>query len=208
MLYADKQALETDLKVCLLAIRERELSFYTQNCRAIGTSAALLAGFAYSGLSTTSDFAPDTSEFARGLFLVITTCAMSLNIAAMASATWCSMLGPGLALRGPDGSMDQAVEGLALEYRVIFLLFAAGLLCFYTSALLLICNEFDAILSTILSLLLLVYLRQMWHACKRIYKKFRLPVNLAVAGSFNPDGTRGNAVGGYSREEVDGVPPA
>ena len=46
MLYADKQALETDLKVCLLAIRERELDFYTQNCRSIGTSAALLAGFA------------------------------------------------------------------------------------------------------------------------------------------------------------------
>ena len=42
MLYADKQALETDLKVCLLAIRERELSFYTQNCRAIGTSAPLM----------------------------------------------------------------------------------------------------------------------------------------------------------------------
>ena len=159
MLYADKQALETDLKVCLLAIRERELDFYTQNCRSIGTSAALLAGFAYAGLSSTSDFSEDTTEFSKGLFLTVTTCAMSLNIASMAAATWCSMLGPGLALRGPDGSMDRAVEGLALEYRVIFLLFAAGLLCFFFSALLLVIDEFEAVLSVVLAVLLLAYLR-------------------------------------------------
>ena len=106
MLYADKQALETDLKVCLLAIRERELDFYTQNCRSIGTSAALLAGFAYAGLSSTSDFSEDTTEFSKGLFLTVTTCAMSLNIASMAAATWCSMLGPGLALRGASAPLS------------------------------------------------------------------------------------------------------
>ena len=46
MLYADKRALETNLKVNLLAIREKELIYYAQNCNAIGTQAALLAGFA------------------------------------------------------------------------------------------------------------------------------------------------------------------
>lgn len=51
MLYADKRALETNLKVSLLAIREKELNYYSQNCLAVGTQAALLAGFAYSGLT-------------------------------------------------------------------------------------------------------------------------------------------------------------
>lgn len=51
MLYADKRALETNLKVNLLAIREKELNYYSQNCLAVGTQAALLAGFAYSGLT-------------------------------------------------------------------------------------------------------------------------------------------------------------
>ena len=37
MLYADKRALETNLQVSLLKIREKELQFYTQNCIAIGT---------------------------------------------------------------------------------------------------------------------------------------------------------------------------
>jgi len=39
MLYADKRALETNLQVSLLKIREKELQFYTQNCIAIGTQA-------------------------------------------------------------------------------------------------------------------------------------------------------------------------
>ena len=50
MLYADKRALETNLQVSLLKIREKELAFYTQNCIAIGTQAALLSGFAYNGI--------------------------------------------------------------------------------------------------------------------------------------------------------------
>ena len=51
MLFADKQALETELKVSLLEIRERELDLYTQNCRNIGAQSALLAGFAYLALT-------------------------------------------------------------------------------------------------------------------------------------------------------------
>ena len=50
MLYADKRALETNLKVELLEIREKELNFYTNNCQNIGTQAAMLAGFAFAGM--------------------------------------------------------------------------------------------------------------------------------------------------------------
>ena len=32
MLFADKRALETNLKVSLLAIREKELNFYVRSC--------------------------------------------------------------------------------------------------------------------------------------------------------------------------------
>ena len=48
MLHADKEALRTAYKLRLLAIREKELNFYTQNCLAVCTQAALLAGFACS----------------------------------------------------------------------------------------------------------------------------------------------------------------
>ena len=46
MLFADKAALENRTKVKLLAIRERELTLYTNNCRTVGTVSALMAGIA------------------------------------------------------------------------------------------------------------------------------------------------------------------
>ena len=41
MLFADKNALRTQLKVNMLKIRERELLYYTNNCLAIATQASL-----------------------------------------------------------------------------------------------------------------------------------------------------------------------
>lgn len=38
-------------QVSLLAIRERELGLYSDNCRNIGAQAAILAGFAYLALT-------------------------------------------------------------------------------------------------------------------------------------------------------------
>mmetsp|Transcript_8900 Transcript_8900/g.14912 ORF Transcript_8900/g.14912 Transcript_8900/m.14912 type:complete len:406 (-) Transcript_8900:419-1636(-) len=196
MLYADKQALETDLKVSLLAIRERELSLYTENCRSIGTQAALLAGFAYGGACLASYFFPeDSSDLMRASYLVATTFAMDLNVAALFASTMCTMFGPGLALRGPDGSMEQAVEGLALEYRLIFVIFFLGLLFFYISACLYVIIVLNWLLAILITGIVCLYMYYTLRACKRIYKKFRLPSHQAVAGNFAVDGTVGTSVG-------------
>ena len=122
-------------QVSLLAIRERELKLYTQNCRAIGTQAALLAGFAYGGCCLGSYLFPEeSSDSMRAAYLVAMTWAMGLNVYCLFSSTLCTMLGPGLALRGPDGSMEQAVEGLAIEYRFTFVVYVIGLLMFFAGA--------------------------------------------------------------------------
>lgn len=135
MLYADKRALETNLKVSLLQIRERELNFYTQNCLAVGTQSALLAGFAFAGLTQVS--VPHDAHYAvKLLYLLFTTGAMSCELIAVLNTTLLSMLGPGLALRGPDGSMHKAVDGMMYEYRKAFFTFGLGLIAFHFSALL------------------------------------------------------------------------
>lgn len=152
MLYADKRALETNLQVSLLKIREKELQFYTQvppqpqpqpqpehhhpppspshpprpqNCIAIGTQAALLSGFAYNGIIQV-DIPSEANDWLKTLYLCVTTAAMGFELIAVLNSTLCSMLGPGLALRGPDGSMHRAVDGLMLEYRLTFLFFTMG----------------------------------------------------------------------------------
>ena len=47
------------------------------------------------------------------------------------NCTFCSMCGPGLALRGPDGSMHEAVEGMQAERAETFLFFAYGIVCIH-----------------------------------------------------------------------------
>ena len=126
MLYADKQQLETDLKVSLLQIRERELDLYTSNFRNIGIMAALIGGFAYNGCFSAIN-AVSHDDSVRAFYLFVTTCAMGLNVCSTFVSVTSCMFGPGLALRGPDGSMDQAVEGLALEYRSCLMVFFIGL---------------------------------------------------------------------------------
>ena len=101
-------------QVSLLKIREKELQFYTQNCIAIGTQAALLSGFAYNGIIQV-DIPEESSDVLKALYLCVTTAAMGFELIAVLNSTLCSMLGPGLALRGPDGSMHRAVDGLMLE---------------------------------------------------------------------------------------------
>ena len=76
MLYADKRALQTNLKVSLLAIRERELTFYTNNSLAIGTQAAMFAGFAFAGLTQPL---PEETSVLRALFLVCNVSALGAD---------------------------------------------------------------------------------------------------------------------------------
>lgn len=195
MLYADKQALETDLKVSLLAIRERELNLYTSCFRNIGTMSGVFAGFAYEGCCLASYFfPPDSSTTMRSTYLFVTTIAMDLNVAALFAATVCAALGPGLALRGPDGSMERAVEGLALEYRITFVTFCLGVFSFYVSASLYVIIMMNWLMMVLLLVLMLFSLHFTVSACKRIYKKFRLPAHMAVGGNFNVDGSIGRSV--------------
>jgi hypothetical protein len=70
------------------------------------------------------------------LYLVVTTLIMGLELLTVVNATLCAILGPGLALRGPDGSMHNAVNGMMTHYKFTFACFTCGLLCFHISALL------------------------------------------------------------------------
>ena len=260
MLFADKQNLETDLKVrdtapraaraalrtcplrllrptprfrcsrlgqvSLLAIRERELDLYTDNCRNIGAQAALLAGFAFSAINYEVADVNDVctaylalrgdcevasrSVYVAGLYQLFAFCSMMLNFAAAFGSTFASMLGPGLALRGQDGAMDQAVEGLALEYRTTFLLFLSGIfsyfMCFLVFFLVDYDEEFgwdDLLLHLLLVAFFIYFVRSTLTTMKRIWKKFRLPPEVAVTGAFDPDAPGGVRGLGRSPESLE-----
>ena len=56
------------------------------------------------------------------------------QLIAVMNTTLLSMMGPGLALRGPDGSMHPAVEGMVFEYNTAYICFVLGLIAFHFSA--------------------------------------------------------------------------
>lgn len=217
MLFADKRALETNLKVSLLQIREKELNFYTQNCLAVGTQAALLAGFAYAGLTQVA--VPKEKHYlVKLLYLLFTAMAMGCELIAVLNTTLLSMLGPGLALRGPDGSMHKAVDGMMAEYRKAFFTFGLGLIAFHLSALMFGwllfgpgtpgpdthpgCARSDwpthrgtwpptharcAVVATSISVCIVLALRVLWRYVVRIFQKFQLPKDMVISGRFSPE---------------------
>jgi len=187
MLFADKRALETNLKVSLLAIREKELNFYTTNCLAVGTQSALLAGFAYSGLTQVA-FPHEAPYLIKLLYMLTTTTAMGFELIAVMNTTLLSMVGPGLALRGPDGSMHPAVDGMMIEYRLAFYSFFSGLVSFHLSAALFGWMMFwpdHWAVAMCLTLTIILSLYALLRYATRVYMRFRLPSQDVITGRFS-----------------------
>jgi hypothetical protein len=92
----------------------------------MATQAAVLAGFTTTCLieihipDTTPRFAVCLLHFAA----VVSICS---NIACVSLSTITSIWGSGKALRGKDGSMDEAVDGMNKERGLIFFAFSLGL---------------------------------------------------------------------------------
>ena len=106
MLAADKAALETELKRRALEIQDKELNFFVNNLNSVATQSSLLAGFSFSALTLTNFKGVEgTSINYKIAFYVTTTLSMSFQLVAVLMATLSNMWGPGLALRGPPGSM-------------------------------------------------------------------------------------------------------
>ena len=122
------------LKLSLIQIEEKELNFYTNNCMTVGTQAALLAGFGFTGiievnLMKVKDDSGETVDITafKILWFSATVIAMILEISSLIKAMQLSILGPGLALRGPEGSMTRALAVMRVEYKKVHNLFYAGL---------------------------------------------------------------------------------
>lgn len=71
-------------------------------------------------------FLPRLLKFLYYLTIVGAFCA---NMIVVSHTTALSVLGAGLALRGPDGSMVTATDGLYEERKAVFLVFGYGLAC-------------------------------------------------------------------------------
>lgn len=173
MLAADRLLLETNLKQNAIKLREKELNLFTDNFSALGTQAAVLAGF------TTTCFIeisiPETTHIiAKSFIHLFTIISICSNITCVSMSTIVSVWGSTKALRGKDGSMDEAVDGMSEERNLIFKAFGLGLvgnLCTVASASWILMDPHMAVLATCIisytGWLMTINFR-------RIYRKFQL----------------------------------
>ena len=104
----------------------------------VGTQAAVLAGL---DITMFIEFQPPPTaswepgmlqtiaRFLKFMYYVMIVSAFCSNMMVVAHTTALSVLGAGMALRGPDGSMMTATDGLYEERKAVFSVFAIGLAC-------------------------------------------------------------------------------
>ena len=114
-------------------IKNKEIGFYKDSFTMIGTQAAVLAGFSFGAFGRT-----DFNQLRTGHRVVFANCcaaSMSFNLAAVIISTFCSVLGPKMALLGGQGSTFRACDLLRKYHRWATELHIAGLVFFFAACL-------------------------------------------------------------------------
>lgn len=135
MLAADKLQLQSALKQQATALKEKEFNLHHSNLMTVGTQAAVLAGL---DITMFIEFNPPDDDrwpseytgvarFLKLIYYGIIVAAFCANMLVVSHTTVLSVLGAGLALRGPDGSMVTAVDGIYEERQSVFQVFGVGL---------------------------------------------------------------------------------
>lgn len=192
MLAAEKEALEQYALQQTMAIREKLLNYFTENTTAIATQAALIAGFALSAQTSISipvyecdDNADDgsyacdhegepTQPYQTFCFNVCCTLCLATSVYCVMSATFVTVWGPGLALRGKSGSaVSRAIDGFFEERKRIFKSFVISVACFVLAAIATAWLTMTTYGASTCSFLLAVCGYCMQKNGKRVYDRFR-----------------------------------
>lgn len=126
MLAADKLLLQSEVKQRATTLREKELHLFNSNFSAVGTQAAIMAGFTLTSFVEVD--LPPGREFSKSLLHFFIVTSICVNFVCVAMVTFVTVWGSGKALRGLDGSLDYAVDAMNAERTMIFACFASGVL--------------------------------------------------------------------------------
>jgi hypothetical protein len=146
----------------------------------------MITGFCYGGISLAKH---DDSQFQSLIsfgYLSTTTAAMGFGLLTIVVAALCSMLGPGLALRGSEGalSMHKAVETMKDYSSDCFYYFMFQLLFFHISSFLLMWVLYTRLVALVVNMVLLVFLVVFVLNGMDIVSQLHVNEEEAVSGKF------------------------
>lgn len=106
--------------------------------------------------------------------------AFCANMMVVSHTTALSVLGAGLALRGPDGSMMTATDGLYEERKFVFLIFGVGLACTVGSVVICVWIILQWESALICMVMTLLTCRTIWRNYRRVQQRFDFDENDTV----------------------------
>lgn len=187
MLAADKLQLQSSLKQQATALKEKEFNLHHSNLMTVGTQAAVLASL---DMTMFIEFTPPHDNewgnalviprLLKSIYYISITSAFCANILVVGQTTQLSLLGSSLALRGPDGSMITATDGLYEERKRVFAAFGFGLGATMTSIVILVWIMFSPETAVVCMTVAITTAFFMYSDYCRIQKRFDYDENETV----------------------------
>lgn len=170
---AHQRALYQQTNQGLLDIRQLEIDYHINLNIAFGTQAALIGGFTY-GVFTQNQLNYDNYyvETVSDAYWITSAMTIAFSVHVIITTMLIQVLGPGLALHGPLGSMARATEGLRVEQKPIIYSFVWMMVMFAVSTTLSfwVVMSVEAAIGS--SICFLIASRYWYFYCERIYIRF------------------------------------
>lgn len=187
MLLASRDELEGDTRAKLLAIRWRELEFFTRTCNLVAQLSAIIAGYGYTALIYTKYLDQDLcdpNEFlcAEMTYPLCVTLTMSISIFALWGSMLITLLAPALALRGPQGSLEVAVDLAMQEYQYVLALLALALIMLLVSTAIWSMTQRVWVATVIITVIVVASIYMIYATSLRGIRRFEIPRPYVLAG--------------------------
>ncbi len=172
MYKAEHEKMYQEANQVLIDIRKQEIDYYMRVNGAIGAQASLIIGFVYLTFTQNLTFDYVWTSYFNGVYFVASAITMALATHVILCTTLIQLLGPGLALNGPIGSMAKATHGMKIEQTQVMTSFLYMMASFTCTTVLLFWVTMD-FYSSIASTACFIYAARYWlFYCSRIYHRF------------------------------------
>ena len=180
MLLADKHNFRQAMKLRLLHIEEKELAYYTQNCYAMGTRAAVLILFSLSGFTQVDSTMLDDNKVMnhlamQGFWTGSCVLAAILEIMTLIKCMQLTIMGNRLALLGGEGSMTRAVLIMRSEWLVLQRYFYMGLVVFHIATCLYVWNHWREEVGAFVTVVIACALLYLWYDSRQLARALSIP---------------------------------
>lgn len=180
MLKASQLSLAQQANMGVVNNRNAEITYYTSFMNNFGNQAAIIGGFAYQNLTQVSfpviaDPYPTVYyNFSKSMYFISCAVCMAASMHVIICSTLLQIMGPGLALYGPKGSMAQSADKMKSEIMQVVWAHVIMMLSFAASMVFLFWVKMSVISAALSTALFIGAAPIWWYYCFRTYNKFYL----------------------------------